>query len=98
MWFCTLMVVRSPAAGDLAGPEQPPCTEGLHQQSHEQASWALLLREAVLSREGACCTLSGKPMPHTRSKAKELSELRGQEKGEPSHNPTDSKRRPSVGR
>lgn len=40
-------------------------------------------------------------MPHTCSKAREqengLSELRGQEEGEPSPNPTDGKRRPSVG-
>lgn len=41
-------------------------------------------------------------MPHTCSKAREqengLSELRGQEEGEPSPNPTDGKQRPSVGR
>lgn len=40
-------------------------------------------------------------MSHTCSKAREqengLSELRGQEEGEPSPNPTDGKRRPSVG-
>lgn len=58
--FFTLLVARCSATGELVGPEEPPRTEDLHQQSRERAYCSL---GKQLFKERAGYSPSGKLCP-----------------------------------